>query len=83
MIKRMTHLLNKHEIQKRPDLHVNSDSVFLRDQIADCTLGEIKNQESERSHAVLIEWMYYETPLVNEQEGRQRLARLDGIANLI
>ena len=81
LIKRMTHLLDKHEIQKRPDLYVNSEDVFLRDEIADCTLAEIKTQESERSHPALIEWMCYETPFVNEQEGRQRLARLDGIAN--
>ena len=41
LIKRITHLLDKHEIQKRPGLYVNSGDVFLRDQIADCTLGEI------------------------------------------
>lgn len=43
LIKRMTQLLNKHKIQKRPDLYVNSEDVFLRDQIVDCTLSEIKS----------------------------------------
>lgn len=79
-IKRMTHLLDKHNIQKRPDLHVTSEDIVLKDQVADCTLGEIKPQLGERSHPVLIEWMCYETPLVNEKEGTQRLTRLDSIA---
>ena len=30
LIKRITHLLEKHKIQKRPDLYVNSEDIFLR-----------------------------------------------------
>ena len=82
-IKRMTYLLEKYEDQKRLDLYIDSENVIQRNQIADCTLGEIKKQEGEQSHPVLIEWMRYETPLVNEQEGKQRLARLDGIADFL
>lgn len=83
LIKCMTYLLDKCEDQKRLDLYIDLENVVQRDQIADCTLGEIKKQEGEQSHPVLIEWMRYETPLVNEEEGKQRLARLDGIADFL
>ena len=40
LIKRITQLLDKHKIQKRPDLHVNSEDIFLRNQIAVRTKGK-------------------------------------------
>ena len=82
-IKRMTHLLDIHKGQKRPDLFLDLQRVTEGISLGDCTIGEIKGINSAKSRAVLIEWMCYETELVGEEEGKKRIYRLDGIADFL
>lgn len=82
-IKRMTHLLDIHKGQKRPDLFLDLQRVTEGISLGDCTIGEIKGINSAKSRTVLIEWMCYETELVDEEEGKNRIYRLDGIADFL
>lgn len=79
-IKRMVFLLENHKGQTRRDMYIESERIQLDRGIADCAIGKIENQQGR---PVLVEWVRYEAHLVDEQEGKNRLSRLDGIADFL
>ena len=72
---------------ERSDLHanlrVNPDDLERLEALADCDLALMNDIERGCKRRVLIEWMHYESPLVEELQGRERLVRVEAVAELL
>lgn len=72
---------------ERSDLHVNlrvdPDNLERLKTLADCDVGLMNDIERGCKRQVLIEWMRYGSPLVEELKGRERLVRVEAVAELL
>ena len=72
---------------ERSDLHanlrINPDHLERLEVLADCEVGLMNDIERGGKRQVLIEWMHYESPLVEEMKGRERLVRVEAVAELL
>ena len=53
------------------------------ERAADFDVADMEDEQGEKLLQVLIESMYYDSPLVDEKKGRERLLRVEAIAELL
>ena len=82
-VKCMRILALEHTQLRKSDLEINPELIEYRGKLESCDIGILRDTHSSQVHPTLIEWMRYENPLVTEQMGREKLVRIEAIAELL
>lgn len=67
----------------RGNLRVNPNHLERLQTLADCEVGLMNDVERGCKRQVLIEWVQYGSPLVEEMKDHERLIRIDAVAELL
>lgn len=81
-IKLMTVLVNGRS-DLYTNLKINSERLHSFEQPADFDVAKMEDEKGEIRRQVLVEWMRYDSPLVDEKKGRERLIRVEALAELL
>ena len=65
------------------DLRIDPQHLENFERLVDFELALLKDGGDEAGLQVLVEWMHYDSPLVDEQKGRERMIRVEAIAELL